>query len=591
MRNETVPVLLDIQPHPRIVRSVPFGSEHVEPWRPKSHEEVIDAITSIWKLLVLKASDFPDDDEREQAQTILIEQSTALLSVEKLKNMVFETLEQLATSNDRIKKILTKHILDIFRFEQYRMPKGMKGRLTKLRDKLSGSDFASNLRRYIGITDWGESLDKDKGARTAKALKSLAKQSVSSPETLKSELAWATSIEAENSFPFGVELSKADTRQRLLPLLQEAYRSRGDRTFLGLLSGYLKTIYETNVELWESSLDEMASDILLSQYVAEVTWRTGITERAGERVLALANSGVVGPEHLRMWGFGTEVRKLSSALFQRWIEFLIACESPFGRTIGLELFHRYYCDNEAQPQIPPELAKTLLLHPDYFGTRQSGGMDDYNWTEVATKFLSQEPSFGVQFLEEVLDRWNSYDASFGITPNRAATILFSILRENPDESWEAITKLVKDLKGAKTWMIMHWLQAYDGVRDDNSFSGFNFLKFELVAKWIDKSKKSRARFIAQYVPKTFELPAGDFTRHFIKRYGDDQEVRHALMANFGTEGWNGEASVHYQNKRNQLASYRAVEKNPHFITFLDEYIESLDSQIEYWKTREEREAD
>ena len=124
-------------------------------------------------------------------------------------------------------------------------------------------------------------------------------------------------------------------------------------------------------------------------------------------------------------------------------------------------------------------------------------------------------------------------------------------------------------------MIMNWFQAYDSVSETSAFSGFNLVKFETVAKWVDKSKKSRAPFIAQYVPKSLEPPAGTFTRQFLKRYGADKEVREALMRNFATESWNGEASVHYQMKMERMIAIRKGETEPNLVRFLDDLRRSL----------------
>jgi hypothetical protein len=467
---EACKVLLDTNWRPRAIRSVPFAIERVEPYRPSSRQELLDAITSVWKLVETKASNLPEEDEREHAQTILIQEGMSLLRINELSDMVLETVESFADSNDRIRKVLTKQLLDIFRFHENWIPEGMKGRLTALRDKLSGGDFASTLRRYTGIFDWHVSLEKEEESKLAEILRSLAEQSVASPQLLVAELPWATSPEAENAYPFGVELGKADTKHILLPFFLDAYRSAGEKVFLGLLAGYLKPVYESHLELWEKTLDLMVSDSRLSQLVPETTWRTGITDRAGERVLGLATSGVIGPEHLKHWAFGTEIRKLSPAIFHQWLKYLLDCEPPSGRLIGLDLFHRYYCDKEARAPMPPELAKTFLLHPDFFASRQRMGMDDYNWSELAKRLIAQEPSFSVKVLEVVLGRWDSYDSPFIGKRNEPTRILYQIVKDQPEKSWEVIASLVKELKGVRTWSIMDWFQGYVPFDEDTPFS-------------------------------------------------------------------------------------------------------------------------
>jgi len=588
---EACKVVLDPMPALRPIRSVPFGSEHIEPWRPENQQELLDAVTAIWRLLEVKAVDLPDEDEREKAQKVLIEQSMNLLGVHQLRDMVFATLERVADSNDHMRKVLTKQVLDVLQIQHTKFDNEVNKRLESLRDKLSGGDFSSTLKRYTGIIDWNDSLGEDKGEKTAKVLKNLAKQVVASPSLLVNELAWATSTAAENAFPFGVELSRTDVKRTFLPILLEAYRSAGEGAFVGLLAGYLKPLRESNIEHWEATLDSMASDDRLAYYVPEITWRTGLTEQAGERVLRLAKGGAIDPRHLRLWNFGTEIRTLSPSLFTQWIDYLLICDMPVCRTIGLELFHRYYYDNETLDQFPAELAKTLLLHRDFLESAELGSIGDYNWAEVAKKIIVQDPGFGVKILEKVLMHWDSYEHYFSPRANHIAFLLFKIVRADPEGAWEVISKLIADLKGIRTSIIMTWFQAYDSMSNPSAFGGFSLVKFETVAKWIDKSKQPRASFIARYLPKTLEPPAGNFTRQFLKRYGTEESVRNELMANFGTEGWSGEASVYYQTKKNRFVEMRKSETEPNLIKFLDEYVEALEAQIEHWQTFEERERD
>jgi hypothetical protein len=572
--------------------SISYGlQQRVEPWRPQSREEVVNAIVSVWQLLETSAINLPDEDEREMAQTILIQRGVSLLGITALSDMAFRTLEPLASSNARITKVLTKAVLDGLRYQEHRLPKLSKDRLIELRERLSGGDFASTLRRYTGIVDWDVSLDADKGSSTAEKLRELALQAVRSPEILVRELPWATSTEAENAFPFGVELARVDANWTFLPALLESYGTAHEKLFVGLLAGYLKHIHEKDVPLWEDTLDLMASNSSLAPLVPEVTWRTGTTERAGVRIIDLAKRGVVGPEQLRLWSFGGEIRRLSESLLRRWIDFLLIHEAPIARPIGLDLFHRYYCADGAPSPAPFELAKTLLLHRDFFESRHRGGMDDFYWTETAKVIVKQVPQFGIEILKRVLEGWTSYDVSFGLTPNRAASFLYEIVREHPTKSWDLVAKLVKDLKGTRTWLIMRWLQGHADIFEEQQFSGWGLLVFADVKKWIDRSRTKRARFLARYVPRTLIGAIGKLTLEFLVRYGDDEEVRLELMANFGSEGFSGNASVHYQMTKDRMLALRKQESQTNVRRFLDEYIERLGRQVEDWRTREEREID
>ena len=386
-------------------------------------------------------------------------------------------------------------------------------------------------------------------------------------------------------------MAKQDSDVSFLPLFLDAYRIPRADKFVGLLSGYLKHFQQADSELWETTLDLMAADSSLVGLVPEVTWRTGISDEPGKRILQLARDGAIGPGHLRMWAFGIEIRNLPSSLFDKWIAYLLESTDPASKTIALDLFHRFYTDENNLEVIPSELAKKVLLHPDYFENRSRNGMDDYNWSEVAKRLITQEPSSGVELLRRTLERWTSYDSSFGTTPNRASALLYEIVRDFPKQSWAVISEQIGKRKGVQAWLIMNWFQGHSEVLEDQSFSPFNYLSFDDVAKWINKSKKGRSRLLARYVPKSVNSPVGDFTRAFISRYGSEKEVRSELLANFFSVGFSGEASVFYQGTLNNIVKIREVEGDSNIRRFLDEYIESLKHQVEHFKLREELESD
>ena len=82
---------------PVIVERRPYGSHHqVQSWNPTNTREIIDATTHVWKLLEAKVSHLTDEDERELARTILIEQGPGLLSISPLVDMVFDTFDNFA---------------------------------------------------------------------------------------------------------------------------------------------------------------------------------------------------------------------------------------------------------------------------------------------------------------------------------------------------------------------------------------------------------------------------------------------------------------------------------------------------------------
>lgn len=101
----------------------------------------------------------------------------------------------------------------------------------------------------------------------------------------------------------------------------------------------------------------------------------------------------------------------------------------------------------------------------------------------------------------------------------------------------------------------------------------------------------RAWYVANFVPKC--LVTGEagipWAREILIRYGDREDVRSSLHANFGTEFWSGPATTHHEGRKRSLEEIRKTERHPRVRRWLDEAIESLTFRIEQEKIREERE--
>jgi hypothetical protein len=77
-------------------------------------------------------------------------------------------------------------------------------------------------------------------------------------------------------------------------------------------------------------------------------------------------------------------------------------------------------------------------------------------------------------------------------------------------------------------------------------------------------------------------------REVLVRYGARKDVRSNLMNNFSSEGWTGPASLHYQQKKQQLLDFKKEEDNENVKRWIDEYVSILNQEIEQAKIEEER---
>jgi hypothetical protein len=105
---------------------------------------------------------------------------------------------------------------------------------------------------------------------------------------------------AKHSYTFGQELATLDTSSQLLPRVVNALKAfEADNAFF--VSGYFAVLFQRDQPLWEATLDDMAKDESLCRFVPEVTWRSGMTEDAALRLLALLETGRIGASALRMF--------------------------------------------------------------------------------------------------------------------------------------------------------------------------------------------------------------------------------------------------------------------------------------------------
>ena len=119
-----------------------------------------------------------------------------------------------------------------------------------------------------------------------------------------------------------------------------------------------------------------------------------------------------------------------------------------------------------------------------------------------------------------------------------------------------------------------------------------FIPREKIWEWIDEDVENRAWYFAyRLVSKT--LSAGEWqdslVRAFLVGYGDREDVRRNLRANYSTESWTGERSLHLESKKNKLLRIKEDEDNVKVKQWLNEFIDELEEDIERARIEEERE--
>jgi hypothetical protein len=559
---------------------------------PRTWDEVFDAYRRVWELLRERMKSLPGD-ERQKGIGILLNNARGLARFKNLEDMVLDTFEELSQSPYADKKTLLTRVIDILHYEGKSLPLQSRQRWEQLKAQITGSGYSSLMKRYVGM----DLLEDEFGDRDNRIdlvqphLEELAQESVDDKNLLQPELTWLATTEAENGYRFGYELGKRDEQFALLPTLLEAQRHADKNPSAYFLGGYFRALFEKDKQKWEEQLDLLCEDTHLGPLIPELTWRSGLSERAALRVLKVAKTGIVGATHFRLFCFGGVVQNLSEDTFKAWINFLF--ESPEGSaiSIALNLYHFYYLRNEAKHLMPPGL--TLRLLTDLSLVRESGSgrsdqMDEHHWTEITKAFVELYPEKSLPLADMMLEHFGEKGTIFESYYSQTQAVLNEISRRYPEEVWMLATRYLGPPIDSRAFHIKAWLRG--GRFFEAEEGALPVISLDRIWEWVDADIEKRAWYLAYFVPPRLFRQEGRvcLAREVLIRYGARDDVRNNLRANFSSEGWTGPASLHYQGKKRGLLAFKESESDENVQRWIDEYVTALDRQIEQSRIEEER---
>jgi len=564
-------------------------------WTPKTYGELYEAYRYVWKLLSEQVAILPEEEALE-AVDILLKKARGLGKIPNLSEMVIETLLKLDVTSSVDRKKILATVVSFLHYEGKALPPDVRKNWEELRNRLTGDDFPSHLRRYVGMDLLEDQFDEqgnNRDGQTQEQIEELALQAVRSPEALLPELAWLVTTEAQNGYRFGYALGKMDKGYSLMPQLIEAQRSAEGDSSVFFLGGYFRSFFEANPTAWEKQLEKLAEEPGLDIWIPELTWRSGISDRAAMRVLDLAERGVVSLNDLRIFCFGRVISNVSEGILERWLRFLLENSSRRAIQDALKLYQVYYLHNESKCAFPKELALELLLQEALFQKPDEGRwdkMEEYYWREIAEAFVKAYPEDSLPIAEKMLSHFGDEGTVVGGHASETQSVLNEILRLMPEQVWEIITKYVGPPSDFRTFRITDWLRGDEGFGVEGG--ALSIIPPENIWQWIENDIETRAWYLASFVPKTLfqENERTCLAREILIRYGSQKKVRSSLMSNFSTEGWRGPESLHLQRKKQDLLDFREEETVEIVKEWIDEYVDNLDKEIDRAKIREERES-
>ena len=233
---------------------------------------------------------------------------------------------------------------------------------------------------------------------------------------MQSELQWLVTAEARNGYAFGYQLGKKDNGFVILPTLLEAQQNANENASAFFLGGYFRALFESNVTEWEKQLDALVEDTKLNVLIPDLTYRSGMTDRAGLRLLKLAKAEIMSVSSFVHF-FGRVMDSLSDKVFTEWIKFLLNCSNELAVPIALKLYYFYYIHDKNKHTLPSDLTFQLLVLPARFENLipiQGNSMTGYYWTDIANAFLKFYPEKGLELAALVFPHFGREGTIFGV---------------------------------------------------------------------------------------------------------------------------------------------------------------------------------
>lgn len=575
------------------------GAEHqgfkLKPklWTPKTYGEIWDAYQKVWNLLRKQLPSLPAD-QRVEAVKSLFNNGSAIATSTNLGEIVLETWKEIRHCGWATTAEVLQHLISFLRYRRNELRPEIIKLAEKFRDELVSNGFPALMKRYVAmdlLEDHFDDKERPTDARD-KRIRALAEQCSEQPSLLQAELSWLITEEAKNGYRFGYELSKLDKSRTFLKEIVEAQRKPTPKSTPFFLSGYMRAIFESETSKWEQLLDAFTADDQMRAHVPELTWRSGMSNSAGLRILKLAQAGQMEISQFGMFCMGGVIKDLSEDVFRQWAEFLLQQTDVVSVRILINLMHFYFLDAKPGRRLPADLALRALGHTALF---QTGGefhtMDRYHWAAVGSAFASIYPNESLALAKTIVEHFGEEGTIVGRFDSEAHKVLMEISQQNPREVWELVSERLGPPIDSRAFHLKSWLRG-EKYSPGGETGVLPLIPLDAIWRWVDANPEKRAWYLASFVPKQLfrhaEKPC--LAREVLIRYGTDSSVRNNLMANFSTEGWSGPASAHYQAKKQWLLGFKEEETDANVKLWIDEYVEDLQQQINHAKIREEREA-
>lgn len=554
-------------------------------WEPKTVSELQKAYEAIINLLVESIEIFSEEDKQRAVEIIYSCSRGLLRAFPSIDEYLLKCFTDISKYVDKEKSL--DNISYILAFDGNKLKPEIKHKFEQLQNKLTGTSYASLMKRHVGmnlVSDWNK---KNYEKERDDMIRNLAKESFEDVTKLKSQLDWLVRPNVTYAHIFGRELSKLDTEHSLLPIMLQAQRDAGEHGSEFFLSGYLRVIFENNVEQWNSIMVELSHDDILLQFFPDIAWRSGINDKIATLLLRLITDNKIDAITLSKFQIGGVIYAISESVVKQWVKTMFDTGRQEVILKAIELFYSFFVHRQPK-NLDEQITFNLLMHDAFFDEVQPTNNDDMMtgmaWQMIAMEYIKHYPSKSIIIAEKILKNIGSSRIEIR-RHSEVIEVLNAIAAGHPDEMWDIVIKYIVFPKDSRTLHIMHWIKNYSAYSRQEFIHTVNFKK---ISDWIDSDSTKHMKFIISITPS--HLQKEDcLARKILVQYGKDEHVRRALTHNFALGAVYGSMVEHYKNKKDEFLAYRKTENNENVKRWIDHHTDWLDREIAKERLREERE--
>ena len=320
---------------------------------------------------------------------------------------------------------------------------------------------------------------------------------------------------------------------------------------------------------------------------------SGISDKLVTKVIDLCRKGMISFERLERWWFASQLRTLSSIVFEELISVQLEQGTASSWGNALQMCHTVSMENEEAPIDLPEDLLFRVLTSEAMGDRRIRNEVCFYWSRMAKRFIERFPNRKWELFERVLVVGSREWSTLMDLDGNQETVLTELIKSDPKQAFSCITKAFVETEDDRNRGLQSWLEhGYLKGITDHSPGPIQFLPAELLFSWIDSDVKKRGQWLARTLPQTFDMtPAGRLTRDFVARYGANDDIASSIHGRFHCRGWCGNPSDMYRHLRKEAQQWLANEKNNNVVRWLQDYIEGLSHSVERSEDEEERRFD